>query len=309
MKKTNHLRLLLVLTMMIALLLGCLSGCAKTEPQPDAAPAASSAAPAVSSAPAAEPEESDSASAAAPEPSISTSAKETMAKEAQQLDRHELDEKSAAILDGDDHEFEREIAYRYYHGSESRTELTDTERNQWMSGIDWGSVWGFDDKGHGVFAVGLDASMQQSQWFIEYTSDYGETWSGAGMYSLVGWITDVRVAGNRVVFSVTSNMYDSKYSLMYSDDLCQSFYLRDTIDFAPASLTAVLQDEKDEPKMGMNILNIGDDGSVVLGWYLKNHINISGFEYFNDNVCNYFLIGKTNAELTRCEVLYAAGNQ
>lgn len=310
-KSTNPLRLLLALAMTFALLLSCLSGCAKTEPQPEASPAASSASQseAVSSAPAEEPEESASASAAAPDASASTSAEEASTTDAQQLDRHELDEKSAAVLDGDNHEFEQEIAYRYYHGGEASSELADTERNQWMSGIEWGSVWGFDDEGHGVIAVGLGAAMHQSQRFIEYTSDYGETWSSAGMYFFVGEISDVKVSGNRIVFSVVSSVNESKYSLMYSDDLCQTFYLRDTIDFAPASLTAVLSDEKDEPKMGMNILNIDNDGSVVLGWYLNNRVSVSEFKDFNDSVRNYFLIGKTNADLTRCEVLYSAGNE
>lgn len=310
-KNRNLLRLLLVLALTLALLLGCLSGCAKTEPQPEASPAASSAsqAEAASSAPETEPEEAASASAAASEVSAAASAEAAMTKEAQLLDKHELHEKAAAVLDGEDHEFEREIAYRYYHNDEVRNELPDTERNQWVSGVDWGSVWGFDDEGHGVFAVGLDAAMQQSQWYVEYTSDYGETWSGAGMYSLVGGISDVKVSGNRVVFSVVSSANPSKYSLMYSDDLCQTFYLRNTIDYAPASLTAVLQDDKDFFNMRMSLLNIDEDGSLLLGWYLINRVSVSDFEYFSDSVCSYFLIGKTNADLTQCEVLYSAGNE
>lgn len=310
-RNTPPLRLLLVLAMTLALLLGCLSGCAKTEVQPEVSPAASSdvQSEAVASAPAEAPEESAAASAAMTEESVSISVEETVTREAQPLDRHELDEKSAAILDGDDHEFEQEIAYRYYHGGEASTELADTERNQWMSGIDWGSVWGFDDEGHGIFAVGLDAAMHQSQWYIEYTSDFGKTWSGAGMYFFVGGISDVKISGNRVVFSVVSSVNESKYSLMYSDDLCQTFYMRDTIDFAPHYLTSVLHNEKEASHLGMDILSIDDDGSVVLGWYLWNHISVSEFENFNDEKQDYFLIGNTDAALTQCEVLYAAENK
>lgn len=280
----------------LAMLLGCLSGCAKTEVQPEASPAASSAVQAVSSAPAEEPAESVSAPSA-------SQAEAPAAAEAVQLERQELDAQTAALLDGEDHDFEREIAYRYYHNGEAKTELADTERNQWMSGAEWG----FDENGSGVFAVALEGSMSKSWNFIEYTTDFGETWSSAGVYGIVTQIEDIQVAGNRVVLAVGNGVSLSRHSLVYSDDLCQSFYERDTIDFAPSPLTAVL--EEDGSNVGMDLLSIDSDGSVVLGWSLRTPVNVSEFEDFNNGKQNYFLIGKTDAALSRCEVLYADGNR
>lgn len=207
-----------------------------------------------------------------------------------------------SLLDEEDHQFEQEIAYRYYHNGDSQSELSDSERNQMLSD----SVWGFDDKGHGVFAVQLDASMNQSVYFIEYTTDYGETWTGAGTYNLVTWIEDIKVSGDRVVLSVGNNVNESKHSLVYSDDMCQSFKERDTIDFAPHHLTAVIQGE--DAQLGMDVLSIDKtDGSVVLGWYEDRFINVSEYKDFDDKAQSsrdYFLIGKTDVDFTQLQELY-----
>jgi hypothetical protein len=64
--------------------------------------------------------------------------------------------------------------------------------------------------------------------------------------------------------------------------------------------------QEDASDLGMDLLSIDADGSLVLGWYHTTHINTSGFEYFDNaaqNKRDYFLIGKTNADLTQCEVL------
>lgn len=293
--KTYLSHILLAFLMVLALLLGCLSGCAKTESpvQQETTSASNSA-----SQEKAEP----FVSAQASEVSESAQEETPAVDEAQELPKQELDEETAALLDGKDHDFEQEIAYRYYHDGESKSELADNERNQWLAE----SKWDFDANGNGVFAVGIEASMSQSLYFLEYTSDYGENWSSAGVYSLVTWVEDVKVAGKRVVLSVANGVSESKHSLVYSDDLCQTLHERDTIDFAPHYLTAVIQDDASD--LGMDLLGIDADGSLVLGWYHTTHINTSGFEYFDNaaqNKRNYFLIGKTDAALTRCEVLYA----
>ena len=318
MKRRNQppLRLLLVLAMALALLLGCLSGCGETKTQPEASLSASqaqeaSSAPAeasagAASAPETEPEASVSVPEAEPEAFASTSAEAAASAQAQPLEKEEPDAETAALLDGEDHAFEQEIAYRYYNGGETKNELADTERSQLLST----AAWDFDEEGHGVFVVGLDSSMSHTWVFVESTSDYGETWSAAGVYSVVTWVEDVKVAGNRVVLSVGNGVTESRHSLVYSDDLCQTFYERDTIGFAPSAVTDAL--EQDGSNVGMDLLSIDRDGSVVLGWYLKNHVSVSEFEDFDESARNRrdcFLIGRTDAALTQCQVLYAAANE
>lgn len=300
---TRSLRTLLALSMAFALLAGALSGCGgtTTPPQPEASSPAASAAQSEteSSASAAQPEAESSG--AVEETSASAPAADAAAGEPLALERQDPDAETAALLDGEDHEFEQEIAYRYYHDGESQKELSGSERNETMS---YG-VWDFDAKGNGVFAVTVDRSMSQSWNYIEYTSDYGETWQSAGVYDLITSIDDVKVAGNTVVFSVSNGVTESRHSLVYSLDLCQSFWERDTIDFAPSALTDALQ--SDPSSLGMDLLGIDEaDGSVVLGWYRDKSVNVSEFEDFNtaaQSKRNYFLIGKTDAGFTQLQVL------
>ena len=225
---------------------------------------------------------------------------EAPVREADELTRSELYEEIAALLDGEDHEFEREIAYRYYNDGERKNELSETERNKWMEEE---SAWGFDASGNGVFAVEVDAFMCQRLYFIEYSSDYGETWTSAGTYLMTTDIDDVKVAGERVVFSVWNGVTESGHNLVYSDDMCKSFRERDTIDFAPQELKAALK--KEDFRIDMDLLGIEQsDGSVVLGWYKRTEperVNRDGM-----NQRNYFLIGQTNADFTQMQVLSAA---
>lgn len=291
-KNTRSLRILLAFTMTLSQILGTLTACgtsqapAPTETGASQGTASVSEAKEVSSAPG----EASESAAAGQEPSVS---------EATDLTREDLDEETAALLDGEDHDFEREIAYRRYHDGESRMELSDTERNQWMEK----SIWGFDANGNGVFAVNVDASMSQAWYFIEYTSDYGETWTSAGVYRMIKLIDDVKITGSRVVFSVENGVTESRHSLVYSDDLCKSFRERDTIDFVPRNMKAIWEEYGSQ--IGMDMLGIEQsDGSVVLGWYKSN-----GLEEFSQNGMNhhdYFLIGQTNADFTQMQNLFSA---
>lgn len=235
--KMASLRSKITLLLALCLLLSGLGGCTKT-----GAPQQSEASSAVGMLSQSTAE--SSAPAVASEVFASASAEKSDGNQA--LPRQELDDETAALLDGEDHCFEREIAYRYYHKGESREELTDTERNRWMAQ----SNWCFDESGNGVFVVDVDSGMSQTWYYFEYTEDFGETWTGAGVYNLVTWIDDIKIAGNRVVISVGNGVTDSGHSLVYSDDLCQTFYERDILDFAPDSLTAVLQEDPLGPRHG-----------------------------------------------------------
>lgn len=300
MKKNNQTlnrQILPALSMVLALLLGCMSGCAKTE----TAAQAEASSPAAS---VAQSEEAPVTSAAVDEPEASASIIEDSVDEAEVLKKEELDSENAALLDGEDRQFEREIAYRYYHGGEPREELSDTERNQWMSQ----GKWSFDSNGNGVFLLNLEGSMSQTWNWVEYTNDYGESWTSAGVYGVVTQIDDIKVAGSRVVFTVENGVTESRHNLVYSDDLCQSFRMCDTIAFAPDYLKTILN--QDGSHIGMDLLSLDEsDGSVMLAWYDEEHVSVSGFDEFNqeaENKRDYFLIGKTNPDFTQLQVLYSA---
>ena len=89
---------------------------------------------------------------------------------------------------------------------------------------------------------------------------------------------------------------------MYSDDPNHiHFDFVDISEFAPDAL-------KKLSDFGMDTLSLNPDGSLMLGWYMRADY-VPEFETYERYNRDYFMIGKTDAKLTQCDVLYAAGDK
>lgn len=317
-KNPSFLSIMLLPFSLVLALLCCLSGCARTETSEVYAESASFSQKEVSSASV---EVSSEAAFIHREEELSSTSAEiseatkTGQADASEVNEPDIDEMGAVVVDelrhGEDHTFEQEIAYRYYHDGESRYELPDNYHNRWLADE---SVWAFDSNGNGVFAVFSGYEMHQSWYYFEYTNDYGETWTGTNEQGICSYIEDMKVDGNRVIISAGSSagssVAGSGHSLVYSHDHSETFDVKDITAFAPDALYEVMPENAGD--LGMDILSIDSDGSLVLGWYMHKRINVAEFEII-DTVAkykrDYFMIGKTDAKLTQCDVLYAAGDK
>ena len=184
-------------------------------------------------------------------------------------------------------EYERSAAQKVFGGD--KVKVSKSARNAFVK--EYGTSAFDKTAGTGVFLVGdpVFSGAGHSGFYLEYTSDKGKSWSIVdGAFYSDASPQGVRISGKRVYIIMVSQAMCKSY-LLYSDDLCQSFRIRDVITLLTDYAELMYFHTTDVEIIDFN----AEDGSMTLGWY--------DYEYVQENggdAVSFFLTAKFNGKLT-----------
>lgn len=194
-------------------------------------------------------------------------------------------------------EYEKAQAQKVFGGD--KVKVSKSKRNTFVKE---NGVGVFDEKkGTGVFVVSDPAfsGMNHHGFYLEYTSDKGKTWKICdGAYYTDAYPKEVRMSGNRVYIVMVSEPANKSY-ILYSDDLCQTFRIRDVITLLSDYAELMYNHTADVEIIDFN----AEDGSITLGWYDYEYVQEMG-----GDAVSFFLTAKFNGDLTEGTVQSADDN-
>ena len=191
-------------------------------------------------------------------------------------------------------EYEKAQAQKFFEGK--KVKVAKSARNEFVkeNGM---SV--FDkSSGTGVFLVSDPAfsGMSHHGFYLEYTSDKGKKWKiRDGAYYDSAYPKEIKLAGDRVYIIMCSEPAMKSY-ILYSDDLCQTFRIRDVITLLPDYAELMYCHTANVEIVDFN----AEDGSMTLGWYDSEYVQETG-----GDAVNFFLTASFNGELTEGTVVSA----
>lgn len=221
----------------------------------------------------------------------------------------ESDNEREVVLSKQDSVYERNEARRYY-GIELDPEPKRT-KSDYIDHYDLVTEYAgydFDESGNGICIIDDPEGVGMNHHLLrfEYTQDYGETWTSiTGVCYSCYYVNDFAIRGNSVYICLSSNVYYNSL-LLYSDDMCQTFYQW----CIPANLKHYKMNLNGRNKL-MKIIDISKtDGSVIFDFYdEKEDYNYSYIgKYCGGSYKKTFLIVKTDRKIEHFDVLYADDN-
>ena len=211
----------------------------------------------------------------------------------------EFDQPVSEFFQKDDgFEYEKAQASEYF--KEKKVKVSKNKRNAFVKN---NGMFTFSDAGTGICVVDEPefAGMNHKGYYIEYTADKGKTWKICGAYYASASVDGIWLAGNRVYILMVSEaaMEESEKSyFLYSDDLCEHFYIRDPITLLPDYAELMYCHTRDVAVLDFN----KDDGAMTLGWSDDEFRKLTHEEGEKDK---FFLTAKFNGELTKGAVMTA----
>ena len=184
-------------------------------------------------------------------------------------------------------EYEKSKAQKVFGGD--KVKVSKSERNEFVK--EYGT-FAFDKAaGTGACFVSDPAfsGMNHHGFYIEYTADKGQTWKICdGAYYTDAYAKDIRISGNKVYIFMVSEPSSKSY-ILYSDDLCRTFRIRDVITLL-TDYAELMYFHTDS----MDIIDFNaEEGSMTLGWYDYEYVQEMG-----GDAVSYFLTAKFNGDLT-----------
>lgn len=191
-------------------------------------------------------------------------------------------------------EYEKAKAQKVFGGD--KVKVSKSKRNAFVK--EYGTGVFDESAGTGVFLINDPefSGAGHHGFYLEYTSDKGAEWNICdGAYYTDAYVKDIRLSGNQVYLFMVSEPSNKSY-ILYSDDLCRTFRIRDVITLLPDYAELMYFHTGD-----MEILDFrAEDGSVTIGWYDYEYI-----EHTGGDAMNYFLTAKFNGDLTEGVVVSA----
>jgi hypothetical protein len=207
----------------------------------------------------------------------------------------EFDQPVNKLMKSGGFEYEKAEAQKFFGGKPGK--VSASERNQFVKTYGTGA---FDKSGTGVFLIGDPefSGMNHSGFYLEYTSDKGNTWKLLdGAYYDSAYVTGVRISGKKVYIFLTSEPAMKSY-ILYSDDLCRNFRIRDVITLLPDYVELMYCHTA-----GVELIKFDSEtGAMTLGW---SDADYTGREGAEGAEAAHFLIASFNGELTEGSVDYA----
>ena len=201
---------------------------------------------------------------------------------------------SKAFLKDGGFEYEKSEAQKVFGGD--KVKVSKSERNAFVK--DYGTCVFDKAAGTGVFMVSDPefSGMSHHGFYLEYTSDKGKSWKICdGAYYDASYPKDIRIAGERVYIILCSEPSMKSY-ILYSDDLCKTFRIRDVITLLPDYAELMYCHTADVAIIDFNT----EDGAMTLGWYDYEYIQETG-----GDAVSYFLTAKFNGKLTEGSLVSA----
>jgi len=167
-------------------------------------------------------------------------------------------------------EYEKAQAQKVFGGD--KVKVSKSDRNAFVKENGKGV---FDKaSGTGVFLVSDPAfsGMNHAGFYLEYTSDKGKNWKICdGAYYTDAYPKEIRISGKKVYIVMVSEPLSKSY-ILYSDDLCQTFRIRDVITLLPDYAELMYCHTADVEIIDFHT----EDGSMTLGWYDYEYIQETG---------------------------------
>ena len=184
-------------------------------------------------------------------------------------------------------EYEKSKAQKVFGGD--KVKVSKSERNTFVKENGTGV---FDKAaGTGVFLVSDPAfsGMNHHGFYLEYTSDKGKSWKICeSAYYTDASPQDIRKKKKKVYIFMRSEPSSKSY-ILYSDDLCQTFRIRDVITLLTDYAELMYFHTGDMEIIDFN----AEDGSMTLGWYDYEYVQEMG-----GDAVSFFLTAKFNGTLT-----------